>query len=193
MLKVTKGDNMKALAKIETTLDNWFSRLPVLPESTRKGLADIFWWLALLFGVLQLWMAWRLWDVAHYAEYVGRADFVNRYYDNDLGFFYYAAFFVLLFSAALYLFAAPGLKAFKKVSGWNLAFYAFLTHVLYGLLIGLTDVYGGFGDFLWTLIVAAVVGYFIFQVRGQFNGGKLSGHVPTRRASRHKNNKKGSS
>lgn len=166
------------LQMLETKLAELYKKPPQLPETARKTVAGALWWLSGLFGLLQLWMAWKLWDVAHYAREVDRAlDALNRYYghpvvDTDLGFFYYAAFAFLLLSAALYLLAAPALKAFKKAKGWNFVFYALLVEAVYSVLVIFSDTWGGMGDFIWALLVVVVAGYFIFQVRDRFKDSK---------------------
>lgn len=161
------------LEKLETTVAAWYKRLPQMPESARKSLAGAFWWIALVMGILQLWGAWSLWRLAHLHDTANRAaDYVNEYFgyqvvDNSLNFFYYLAIVVIVVSAVILLLATPGLKAWKKI-GWNLVFYSVLLNVVYGFVRMFSDVGGGFGSFLWGVIVAAVVGYFVFQVRDYF-------------------------
>lgn len=161
------------LQKLETMVDGWYKKLPQMPESSRKGLAGAFWWVALVLGILQLWGAWSLWNLAHYMDNINRAaDYVNDYFgyqvvDNSLNFFYYLAVIFIVAEAVILLLAAPNLKAWKKV-GWNLLFISVLLNVAYGFVRMFSHVGGGFGSFLWGLIVAAAVGYFVFQVRDYF-------------------------
>lgn len=163
------------LQKLEVTMAEWYSKTPKMSEGTRKGLAGALWWLALIFGVLQLWAAWALWRLSDYIEPLNRAaDYVNEYFgrtvvDNSLNFFFYVAVFVVLIDAVILLLAVSGLKAFKKI-GWNLLFYSLLINVVYGFVRMFSDVGGGFGVFLWGLLVSAIVGYFLFQVRDNFKG-----------------------
>lgn len=161
------------LQKLETMIDGWYKKAPQMPEKSRKSLAGAFWWIALLLGILQFAGAWALWRSAHYLDNLNNAaNYVNEYFgyqvvDNSLNFFYYMAFAVLLIDALILLLAAPGLKAWKKI-GWNLLFYSVLLNLAYGFVRMFSDYGGGFGSFLWSLIVAAIVGYFVFQVRDQF-------------------------
>lgn len=162
-----------ALQKLETTLADWYSKLPSMSEGARKGLAGAFWWIALILGLLQLWGAWSLWRLANYLEPLSRtADYVNEYFgyqvvDNSMNFFYYFAVFVVLLDAVILLLATPALKAWKKI-GWNLLFYSLLLNLVYGLVRMFSDVGGGFGSFLWIAITTALAGYFVFQVRDYF-------------------------
>jgi uncharacterized membrane protein len=171
-----------ALQQLETKLDEVLNKkAPVkLPESVRKNLANNFWWIALILGILQLWAAWTLWHLAHYLDplYDRAADFVNSYYgytvvDNDLNMFYYVAIGVLIVDAIILLLATPGLKAHKK-TGWNFLFYSLILNVAYGIIRIFSDVGGGFGAFLWVLVVTTVTAYFIFQIRDYFTGAKAA-------------------
>lgn len=161
------------LQKLETMLADWYSKLPKMPEGARKGLAGAFWWIALVLGLLQLWGAWSLWRLAHYLDPINRAaDYVNDYFgyqvvDNSLNFFYYLAIIVIVVDAVILLLATPGLKAWKKI-GWNLLFYSVLLNLAYGIVRMFSDVGGGFGSLLWSLITAGVAGYFVFQIRDYF-------------------------
>lgn len=165
---------MAQLEKLETKLDEVLDKKAPfkIPENGRKTLAGALWWLALVFGVLQLWGAWALWRVAHWADaWVDYANSVSRAYGggavaNDLGVLYYLAFVVLLVTAVLALLAAPGLKAMKK-AGWNLLFYSLLVNVAYGVAVLFAN-YGGFGNMVLALLGSAVGAYLLFQVRSQF-------------------------
>ena len=165
---------MAQLDKLETTLDDMLNKKAPfkIPEDGRKTLAGALWWLALIFGVLQLWSAWALWNVAHIADpLVDYANSISAAYGvgpvvNSLGFFYYLALAVIAAVGIVSLLAAPGLKAMKK-SGWNLLFYAMLVNVAYGVVI-LFEHYGGFGDMLAAFVSSLIGAYLLFQVRSQF-------------------------
>ncbi len=165
-----------ALEKLETTVDSWYKKLPQMSESSRKTLAGSFWWVALILGILQVWGAWALWRLAHSLDVLNQtADYVNQYFgyevvDNSLNFFFYLAVIVITIDAVILLLATPGLKAWKKI-GWSLLFYSLLLNVLYGLIRMFSDVGGGFGSFIWSLLVTGIFGYFVFQVRGYFTKG----------------------
>lgn len=163
------------LQKLETMMAGWYGKAPKMSDGARKGLAGALWWLALIFGVLQLWAAWALWRLSDYIEPLNRAaDYVNEYFgrtvvDDSLNFFFYFALVVVVIDAVILLLAVPGLKALKKI-GWNLLFYSLLLNLVYGFVRMFSDVGGGFGSFVWGLLMSAVVGYFLFQVRDNFKG-----------------------
>lgn len=165
---------MARLDKLELQLDETLNKKAPfkLPEDARKTLAGALWWLALIGGVLQLYLAWRLWDAWHIVDRA--VDVLNTYAaafgvertDAGLGFTFYLGLIILLVSGALLLLAAPGLKAMKK-NGWDLVFYSLLINVAYGVVILFTK-YGGFGDFLGALVGSLIGAYLLFQVREHF-------------------------
>lgn len=164
---------MAQVDKLETWLDDALNKnAPFkLPAKSRKTLAEALWWLALLGGVLQLWLAWGFWHVGHLVDrLVDYANTLSSIYGgttvSHLGMFYYTSLVVLLVSAVLLLLAAPGLKAMRK-QGWDLAFYSLLVNVVYGVFRMFTD-YGNVGSLLGALIGSAISAYFLFQVREYF-------------------------
>ncbi|HJQ08675.1 MAG TPA: hypothetical protein VJ836_04315 [Candidatus Saccharimonadales bacterium] len=172
-----------ALAKLETQLDVWLNKkAPVsLPPNARKGLADVMWIIVLIFGVLQLWAAYGLWQIAQRTEQ--SIDFSNSlsygYTDYaattaGLGFLFYLSLGVLIVDAVLLLVAAAGLKARQK-TGWNLLFYSLLLNVLYGVVRAFSDL-GGLGVLIIVLIESVIAGWLIFQIREHFVSNKMPAH-----------------
>jgi hypothetical protein len=165
---------MAQLDKLETALDDTLNKKAPfkIPENGRKSLARAMWWLALIFGVLQLWAAWAFWNAAHVVNRL--ADSVNSFsalyggekISTSLGFFFYLSLVVLLVSAVLVLLATPHLKDMRK-AGWNLVFYSLLVNVAYGVVVLFAD-YGGFGNFIWAMLSSLVGAYLLFQIRDQF-------------------------
>lgn len=172
------------LQKLENTLSGWYKKTPPLPENARKSIAQALWWIALVIGILQLWAAWNLWQLAHNLEVLNRAvGYVNEYYDYTLvesntNFFYYLAVIVIVVDAIILLLAAPALKAFKA-AGWKLVFYSLLVNVVYGVVRMFSDVGGGLGVLVWSVVVTAIAAYFVFQVRDNFKGDAIASHKTT--------------
>jgi amino acid transporter len=171
---------MTQLDKLETSLNEALNKKAPfkLPEDNRKSLAHALWWLALVGGLLQLYLAWRLWDSLHRVNEV--IDYINAYAasygvkspDNDLGFAFYLVLVTLLVSGVLLLLAAPGLKAMKK-AGWDLVFYSLLVNLVYGVIVLFTD-YGNLGNLFGAALGSLVGAYLLFQVRDHF----IKSHVP---------------
>lgn len=175
---------MGQLDKLEAVLDDTFKKVPYkMPENNRKSLAGALWWIALIFGVIQLWLAWEFWRLGHLADrFVDYANSLTAVYggtpvSSHLGFIYYLTLIVVLVDAALLLLASPGLKAMRK-AGWNLLFYSLLLNVVYGL-VRMFSSYGGFGDLFWAVVSSAIGGYLLFQVRGQFTKTSPVAHTPS--------------
>ncbi len=174
---------MTQLDKLEIALDKVFNKsAPVkLSEDSRKAVASMMWSIALVCGLLQLYMGWRLWDAWHYLDTTvstgsaayGAAFGISSKADG-LGVAFYGVLVLLLVSGVLLLLSAPGLKAMQK-AGWDLAFNSLLINVLYGVVVVFTD-YGSF-DILFAVALTSVVGaYLLFQVRGHFMKSALSPH-----------------
>lgn len=173
---------MTQLDKLETSLDEALNKKAPfkLPENNRKTLANALWWLALVGGLLQLYLAWRLWDSSHRVNEV--IDYLNSYaaaYGVDtradnLGLAFYLVLLTLLASGALLLLAAPGLKAMKK-SGWNLVFYSLLVNLVYGIVTLFTD-YGDLGTLFGAALGSLVGAYLLFQVRDHFVKSHVAPH-----------------
>lgn len=172
---------MGQLDKLETALNEVFNKkAPVkIPPEGRKSLAGALWWLALGFGLLELWAVWGLWNLGHLDKYMDYANSLSAAYGGgevavSLGFFYYVALLVAGASAVLSLLAAPGLKAMRK-AGWNLLFYSLLLNAAYGV-VALFSTYGGVSDLLWALLSSAIGAYLLFQVRDNFMKSQPAGH-----------------
>lgn len=168
---------MAALADLEKKLDEVFvKKAPALPESGKKWIVEYLPWINVILGVLALWAVYTLWNWARWTN-----DWAN--YANSLSTMYggsatistsrwtvgvWLSLAVLAAQAVLYIVAFPALKARKK-SGWDLLFYAALANVAYGLVLMFTD-YGGFGNFLSSLVGTVIGLYFLFQIRSLYLG-----------------------
>ncbi len=164
---------MEMLSKLETMLAGVYKATPKLSGNAKKSIVNIWPWVALIFGILQLWAAYGLW---HWGRDVNKvADVFNSYLGTNtivhhLNIFYWISLVVLAFTGVLLLMAYPGLKAHAK-SGWNLLFYSALLNGVYGIFSAFNN-YGGVGSLVIQLIVSAIVLYFLFQIRDQYGGAK---------------------
>lgn len=166
---------MGTLEKLETSLADVFDKsVPKMPQNARKSLAKAMWIIALVFGVLQLWLAYDFWRLGHAID--RGLDYLNTtlspYYGDTvggLGVIYYASLLFLAIDAVILLLATPGLKAFKK-TGWNLLFYGLIINVVYGVVRIFSDIGGGASAFFGVLISTAIGAYLLFQIRSEFKG-----------------------
>lgn len=160
---------------IENALAPLFKQLPPLPVSAKRALAQYWPIIALVLGVIQLVAVMSLWRLGHAASNI--ASYANQLSISvggapvtpDLGFFYWVGMAVLFLDGVLLLMAYAPLKARLK-RGWDLLFLASLVNVLYGLLLMFDAYYGGFMNFLSSLVGSAIGWYFLFQIRDMYTG-----------------------
>jgi Na+/H+-translocating membrane pyrophosphatase len=169
---------MDALIKpIEQALMPVFKGLPSLPENGKKGLVNAWPWIALVFGVLQLFAVYGLWNLGHsvntLVDYTNQLSIASGYgpVTPQLGFFYYLGLASLLVDAIILLAAFSPLKTTSK-KGWDLLFLGAIVNLIYGVIILFDGQYGGFGNFISAVIGSAIAFYFLYQVRDYYSGTK---------------------
>lgn len=164
---------MEMLNKLESILAGIYKATPKLSGNVKKTIVDFWPFVAVIFGVLQLWGTYALWNwgrdvnkvIDAFNSYLGTSAVVNQ-----LNVFYWISLVVLAASGVLLLMAYPKLKA-KAKSGWNLLFYSAILNGVYGVFSAFNN-YGGSGSLIIQLIVSAVVLYFLFQIRDLYSGSK---------------------
>ncbi len=164
------------LKPLETKLAEVFKNGPQLSENARKSLATQWYpWIALIFGVLQLFAVWALWSAGHRAnELYDYANQLSRAFGGDdvtsgVGVFYWVSLAVLVADAVILLMAYPGLKAKKKV-GWDWLFLGAVVNLVYGVVSIFVDDYygGGFGNFVGSLVGSVIAFWLLFQARSYY-------------------------
>src|SRR6266478_5112191 len=97
---------LNALAK---QLEPLFKPLPALPKGAKDWLVSAWPVLAIIFGLLQLYTAWGLWQLGHIVNTI--ADYSNQYsrlygmhpymhsYGNHLGLFFWVGLLILVADA----------------------------------------------------------------------------------------------
>jgi len=163
------------LNSLETWLAGVYKGAPKLNPNAKKSIVNIWPWVALVFGVLQLLAAMELWHWGHTVNNL--VNTLNTYYGSNLGVhvnnlnvFYWISLVVLVVDAVILLMAFPKLRVHAK-GGWNLLFYGALLNLVYGVFSAFNN-YGGFGSLVLQVIVTAVVLYFLFQIRDQYSSSK---------------------
>ncbi len=157
-------------SSLEGRLASLFKAAPRLSPQAKRSIVEIWPWIALIFGLLQLWAARVLWHWGHTVNNI--FDNINSYYGvhlsrvQHLNLFYWISLVVLLADALILLVAFPKLYNRRK-SGWNLLFWGALLNFVYGVFSAFND-YGGVGSLLMQFIVSAVVLYFLFQICDQY-------------------------
>ena len=164
---------MQFLSGLEKWLAGIFAGTPKISDKGKKSIAGIWPWVAVVFGVLQLYSVWILWDWGHRVNQV--LDNLNSYLGTtygtsalDLNIFYWISLAVLALSAIILLAAFPKLRKREK-GGWDLLFLGALANLVYGGFSAFNN-YGGGGSLVIQVIVTAVVLYLLFQIRDQYHG-----------------------
>jgi len=162
------------LQKLETRLTDVFSGAPSLTVSGKNTIVEVWPWVALILGLLQLVAAWGLWHLIQVSHTLHNlAIHLSSYYGGHIPgpnmfneVMMYIGIVVLITNAILLLMAFPKLRARSKV-GWRLLFCGALLNGLYGLFQLFMDG-RGFGSFIVSLLETIVVLYFLFQVRSLY-------------------------
>lgn len=181
---------MELWNKLELQLNDVFGKkAPQLSAKSRESLAKAMPVLTFIVGLLELWAAYALWHLAHIANHlIDVQNSLSNYYGSDLGYtpavthlgvFYYLSFILILVNAVVLIGASFGLRDRSKVRGWNLLYYVMLLNVVYGILRLFDGVGGGIGALIGSLIGSAIAAYFLFQIRGLYNGPKPVADAPT--------------
>ena len=162
------------LDSLETWLAGVYKSAPKLSSGSKKSIVGIWPWVALVFGILQLWAALELWRWGHTVNNLVNS--LNNFYGTNVGgvthlnIFYWISLIVLVIDALILLAAFPKLRA-HKLDGWKLLFYGAVLNFVYGVFSAFNN-YGGVSSLVLQVIVTAVVLYFLFQIRDQYHGTK---------------------
>lgn len=161
---------MELVKKAEKSLADLYKGAPNLSDKTRETLVKVWPILALIFGILQVWAAWMLWDLVRAVNHITTVygTFLNTSYgySSKDKFFIYLGVLTLLVDGVILLMAYPKLKN-RQRSGWDLLFLGSLLNVIYSF-INLFISGRGFSDFLFSLIGSAIGFYLLYQVKGKY-------------------------
>lgn len=171
---------MEFVNTLETTVAGWVKNVPHLPVAGQKWLKENVWWIvlvgAILTGISLLVSLGALFTlvallgspVSYY--YVAGASPVS---DLSLVSAIIGLVFIAIRGALLALSVKPLKDGQKK--GWNLLFLTWLVNIL-AILVGAVFTFSVFGFFFAVLFGAigiAITGYFLFEIRGQYNTGRV--------------------
>lgn len=166
---------MKQLESAEKSLSGLFKDLPALPKNSKDAIVNFMPWVALIFGIIQIVLAYGVWQLADVVDRA--ANLVNTYaayytvpaahisaFDRAV---IYLGAVVLLVEGVIGIMAYKALAA-RQRRGWDLLFLAALINVLYAVLsIFISG--RGFGSFLMSLIGSAIGFYFLFQIQSAYS------------------------
>ncbi len=130
-------------------LEEWFNKLPALPDNGRKGLANVMPWIALVFGILGV-----LTGIAGFGLLTALSPFTAMYMGMGHASTVVISSIIGLVGSVLLLMAFPGTKAFK-MSGWNLLFWSQIVWVVSSVIT--FSIGGLLGDLIGL--------YLLFQIK----------------------------
>lgn len=165
-----KEDNVMDLSKLEAYLEELFvKKVPALPDGVKKFIVEYIPYLSLFGGLMSFLSAYWLWQWAHAVNYLTVYYGIPATSTSRMSIWVWISVGVSITQAILYLRAYSPLKDRKK-AGWNLLFYVSLLYIAYAFVGIFITNYGGFGNFIGSLIGTAVSLYFLFQIRGKYLG-----------------------
>lgn len=166
---------MNVLSRIEEYLEPYFSMLPQLSKDTRRLLANIWPWLSLFVGVMQLLSAWWLFlwiqKLDMYTNITQKiiSTYGDTSYVTSVSIFAWIAIISLLLNGVILFIALPKLLK-KRLTGWRLVFLAVLINLIYGLVSTFIEGRGGIVNFLGAVLGSAIATYLLFQIREHYGG-----------------------
>lgn len=130
-------------------IEEWFNKLPALPENGRKGLAGAMPWIALIFGILGV-----VTGIAGFGMLTATSPFTAMYFGTGREMSIIISSLIGLLGSVLLLISFPGVKAYK-MSGWKFLFYSQIVWIISSVF---TISLGG--------IIGDLIGlYLIFQIK----------------------------
>lgn len=162
---------MKQLEQAEKTIGDLFKSAPVLPKNSKDAIVNVMPWIALIFGVIQIIVAYGVWQLAHVVDRA--ADLINTYaayytvpaahisaFDRTV---IYLGAVVLLIDGVIGIMAYKALAA-RQRRGWDLMFLAALVNLAYAV-ISIFINGRGVGSFIMSLLGSAIGFYLLFQIK----------------------------
>lgn len=164
---------MQPLTKLENKILSWIKDVPQLPSTARKWLGDNSWWIvliiAIVLGISALFTFFRVMSLISVLGTIG-ASFYAVSTVTTVGIT--IGFIQLAFIIAIGLLLAYAVKPLqrKQKKGWVLLFAAWLVMIL-SIVVGAVlsfDVFSFIVNIIFGAICIAIVGYFLFEIHGQF-------------------------
>jgi len=155
------------LMKISSKIEPYFKNLPPLSQKTKEWLVQYLPIISLIVGILYGLYAISFWNeghssIIHGISYIPGGLVIKPI--NQLNFFYYTSFILLLIDTVIFLAGFSRLKK-KTDNDWLLIFFGILIYVLYALFNLFSSYDGGIGKFIIALIFSAFGLYFLYQIK----------------------------
>ncbi len=169
------------IQRSEQTLDTIFREFPPLPTTWRQAAANLWPWIALVSGILQISAAYSLWHLTRLAESVvtNLSLYQSTYVNTGPGMLdkmiIYLGLITLVTEGTVLLLAFTPLRA-KIRKGWDLVFLAALINLAYAIIsIFITE--RGISSSFGSLLASAFGFYLLFQIKDYFYSSAKPGHT----------------
>lgn len=178
---------MKFISQLERTVLGWLKNVPHLPQSARQWIADNVWWVAVIGAVLSgLGALGLLLGVSEslsalnnpYVAYYASATFVTWVIIKSIVSMIFIAATCILLAVAI-----TPLKE-KQKKGWVLLFAAWLLAALSVVVSAILTLnpFGLITNLIFGSLWVALLGYFLFEIHGQFAHTERSKGVKSKKA-----------
>ena len=161
---------MENIRKLEGVIAGWFKNVPHLPPTGQKWLAQNAWWLVMVWVILGVFGIVSLLMVTFFAS-----AFLTGFGPVGAvvgGLAFVAVTIALLFAIVNVVLAAIAISPLKLMQkrGWMLLFVVALLNVTADVIAFLLDL--NLFALIWNLLFIGVGTYFLFEIRGYFDGAK---------------------
>jgi len=146
------------MEKLEQFLESIFlKKAPYqLPQKVKDAIVKFAYWAVIIGIVLSILSILSFLRASSYLS------MMRRFYGVGAGPQYYLGVVALVVQTVLMISALSGLKA-KSKKGWQMMYYSVLASVVYSVVS-----FYNIGGLVWSLIMAAIGMYILFQVKGSY-------------------------
>jgi len=173
-----KEKQMENIRKLESLVASWYKNMPHLPQRGQKWLAENVWWIVLVWVILT---AMGVVGMLMATLFAGTVLSVFGPVGTAIGGIAFVIVTItMLFSIALIVLGSMAVSPLKMLNkkGWMLLFLMILVSVAADVLTFLFNF--NFFSLVWGVLFAAVLAYFLYEIRSYFNGAAERKKVPAK-------------
>jgi hypothetical protein len=175
---------MESVNELEKTVAQWYKNVPHLPKEFTKWLADNIWWLVVIGVVLAVLGLLALIPLALFS--LGLSAGVNAIYPTytagGFGLVWMGVLLSLVSLVVVTVLEAMAISPLKSKAkkGWTLLFIVAVVNALFSVLSNVVDL--NFFGIVMAVVVVAIHGYFLFEIRSYFAVAHKSVHKSAAKA-----------
>lgn len=169
---------MENIRKLEALVASWYKNMPHLPQRGQKWLAENSWWIVLVWVILTAMGVAGMLIATLFAGTVLSA--FGPVGTAIGGVAFIIVTITMLFSIAMIVLGAMAVSPLKMLSkkGWTLLFIMILVSVAADIFTFLLNF--NLFSLVWGVLFAAVLAYFLYEIRSYFNGATERKKVPAK-------------